>query len=133
MVNVNKHRLPKRDLEKLFEQLNLTLAKLDKNSAGAFLEEILGYEERLTVAKRLASIVLLAEGYSQYKTAKLLKLSPTTVEGIATRLEQGNYRGTIAILGKSKKNYFLILEALDSILHLGGALPHYNGLDRYRF
>lgn len=132
MVRVNRHSLPKKELSRLFVQLDTTLGKLNKNDTSAFLSEILGAEERLTIAKRLATVVLLIEGYSQYKTAMLLKLSPTTTERIATKIEDGVFDETIRILGKNKNDYFAILNALDSILHLGGILPHYNGLDRYR-
>lgn len=97
-----------------------------------FLNELLGHEERLTLTKRLAAIVLLLEGYSEYKTAKLLKLSPTTTNNIASKIRLGQYQDTIKILGKSKKDYFVILRVIDNILHLGGILPHRNGLDRYR-
>ena len=133
MVRVNKNLLPPKDLERLFTQLGDTLAKLDKSTAKVFLSEILGYEQRITVAKRLAAIVLLVEGYSEYKTAKLLKLSPTTTKKIATKITNGGFAGVLKILGKNKKDYFKILDTLDNILHLGGILPHYNGMDRYRF
>jgi uncharacterized protein YerC len=132
MVRVNKNLLPAKDLNKLYRQFDVTLAKLDTHAASAFMSELLGPEERITIAKRLAAVVLLVEGYSEYKTAKLLKLSPTTTEKIATKVKLGKYQGLLKILGKSKKDYFKFLETLDNILHLGGILPHYNGLDRYR-
>lgn len=133
MVNINKNLLPKKDLNKLFLQLEVTIGKQNVPNTKVLINELLGYEERLTLAKRLAALVLLLEGYSQYKTAKLLKLSPTTTEKISTDMAAGRYNGTIKIIGGNKKNYFAILETLDSILHLGGVLPHYNGIDRYRF
>lgn len=132
MVRVNRNELQQNDLKRLFTQLDTTLARLDRTATTHFLSEVLGYEERLTVAKRLAAIVLLVEGYSQYKTAQLLKLSPSTTEKIAETIERGGFDHTLKILGKNKQEYFAVLKALDSILHLGGILPHYNGLDRYR-
>ena len=68
----------------------------------------------------------------EFETAKLLKLSPATTQKIKRQLEEGQNDQTILILGKNKKDYFVILETLDSILHLGGILPHYNGIDRYK-
>ncbi len=131
MVRINKNVLPEKDLDKLFNQLNNTLGKFDKNASGVFLTEMLGFEERMTIAKRLAAVILLVENYSEYKTAKLLKLSPSTTQSIATKIKLGRYEGTLQLLGKSKKDYFAFLNTLDKILHLGGILPHYNGLDRY--
>ena len=132
MVRVNRHQLSDQNLDQLHLQLARTLSRLDNIKTGIFLNELLGPEERLTFAKRLASVILLLEDFSQYKTAKLLKLSPSTVEKVARKIAAGQYDGLIKILGKDKKEYFTILESLDSILHLGGLLPHYNGLDRYR-
>lgn len=127
MVRLNKNILSTTQRQQLLSQFKQSL-----NTHGAsIISELLGEEEQLMVAKRLSAIVLLCEGFSMYKISQVLKLSPTTVEKIAARLEQGEYEQTLAIFSKSKKSYFSILETLDSVLHLGGVLPHYNGLERY--
>ena len=132
MVRLNKHHLHEAQQQKLFTQLSTTLGKLSSDKTGLLLSELLGTEERIMLAKRLAALILLTENKSMYKTAKLLKLSPATTQKIKRQLEEGQYDQTISILGKNKKDYFVILETLDSILHLGGILPHYNGIDRYK-
>ncbi len=132
MVRVNRHQLPKNELDALLQQFDTTLSKLDRKTTSIFLSEIFGREERLTFAKRLAAIVLIHEGFSEYKTARLLKLSPSTTGTIALRIEQEKYKGTIAALRKNKKNYGAILDTIDTVLHLGGILPHRTGMDRYR-
>ncbi len=42
------------------------------------------------------------------------------------------YKETIILLQKNKRDYLAILDTIDSILHLGGILPHRVGLDRYK-
>ena len=132
MVRLNKNELEAEQLEALSAQLYKSVGKLNMTNSRDFIRELLGYEERVMLAKRLAAIVLLLEGNSPYKVASLLKLSESTVATYAKRIEEGLYDDLIRILGKSKKDYFAFLDVLDSILHLGGILPHYNGLDRYR-
>jgi len=132
MVRINRNELSKKDLDALLQQFDTLLGKLDKTATNVFLNEILGREERVMFAKRLATIILLHEGYSEYKVSRVLKLSPTTTGKVASAIERGAYTGTITILRKNKKNYLSILKTIDSILHLGGILPHRTGLDRYR-
>ncbi len=132
MVNVNRNTLKKDELERLIHRFDKTVSKMDCGQTTMFFDELLGQEERLTLAKRLAAIILLLEDYSEYKTAKLLKLSPTTTDKIARQINNGSFAGIISILGKSKNDYFAILKVIDDILHLGGVLPHRTGLDRYR-
>ncbi len=132
MVHLNRNRLSKKQLDLLFDQLNNTLSKFSSEDAGSFLSELLGYEERIMLAKRLAVIILLLEGKSLYRTAMILKISTATAEKVKTKIDCGKYDQIIASIGKNKKEYFSILETLDKILHLGGILPHRNGPDRYR-
>lgn len=132
MVRLNKNELEADQLEALSAQLYKTIGKLNVANSREFIHELLGFEEQVMLAKRLAAIVLLLEGNSPYKIASLLQLSQSTVATYSKRIEEGLYDDLIRILGKSKKDYFAFLDVLDSILHLGGILPHYNGLDRYR-
>ncbi len=132
MVHLNQNNLSKKQLDDLFTQLSSTIAPADQQRAGCILTELLGIEERIMIAKRLAAVGLLAEGASQYKIGNLLKLSQSTIAHINEKLESGQYNVTLKNVSKTKKDYFTFLNTLDNILHLGGILPHYNGLDRYR-
>jgi len=132
MVHLNNNNLNKRQLSDLFIQLASTIAPKDSQRANDTLTELLGTEERIMIAKRLAVVVLLIEGASQYKIGNLLKLSQSTIAHISEKLADGHYKVTLNNISKTKKDYFAFLNTLDSILHLGGILPHYNGLDRYR-
>ncbi len=132
MVRLNKNKLSPQQLEGLFQQFNKTLGRLSDQKTGDFISELLGKEERIMLAKRLAIIILLLENKSLYQIGNILKISPTTAEKIKYKLDAGEFQHIVTFLGKDKKEYFSILETLDSILHLGGILPHYNGLDRYK-
>ena len=98
----------------------------------SILQEVLGEEEQVMLAKRLAVIVLLLEQKSLYSIAHSLKLSPATAQRIKENFDTGQYHTIVKQLQTSKRNYYMILEMLDSILHVGGILPHYNGPDRSR-
>ena len=132
MVHLNHNKLSKKQLDNLFSQLATTVAPKNETEATTILTELLGTEERIMVAKRLATVVLLTEGMSQYKIGNLLKLSQSTIANIAKKLQAGHYEGTLRKVSKTKKDYLAFLDTLDKILHLGGTLPHYNGLERYR-
>jgi len=132
MVRLTSDQLPASQLQELFRQLSHTLAKRSEKHTEHFLSELLGAEEQIMLAKRLAVIVLLIEGHSLYRISKLLKVSPTTAEKIKLNLEAYKYEHLVISLGKNKREYFSLLKTLDDILHLGGLLPHYNGPERYR-
>ncbi|MDC1205523.1 hypothetical protein N8083_01605 [Candidatus Pacebacteria bacterium] len=132
MVRLNKTPLTTEQIDKLFFQLAKVLSPRQEIRVTAVLNEILGREERIMIAKRLATIVLLSENLSSYKISRILKLSESTVATISKNLIRGEYKTILQTLGKNKKNYFAVLETIDNILHLGGVLPHYNGLDRDR-
>jgi uncharacterized protein YerC len=132
MVRLNKNLLTDQQFEQLFIQFIRIVDPKKSAPVGGVLREILGKEERIMIAKRLATIVLLLEGKSLYSIAHTLKISPTTAEKIKRHLDDGSYTTILSRLSKSKRNYFAILDTIDSILHLGGILPHYNGLDRYK-
>ena len=132
MVHLNRHKLSGTQQKALFSQLNQTLTKLSKEEPFGFLSELLGKEEQIMIAKRLAIVVLLIEEKSLYSISRTVKVSPSTAGNIKRRLDSGHYTQLVAALCRNKKDYFAILDTLDNILHLGGILPHYNGLDRYR-
>jgi len=133
MVRLNRHTLTQRQQADLLAQLADTISPQDPATAQRIVRELCGHEEQIMLAKRLAAVVLLVEGISMYKAAQLLRLSQSTVEHIARKLERGHFAHTLAQVSKTQQQYQSFLDTLDAILHLGGLLPHYSGLDRYRF
>ncbi len=133
MVRLATEELTRLQLEQLFSQLDSALGRLDTHSVHLFIGELLGPEEQIMIAKRLAAVILLHEGNSLYKTSQVLKISTSTAQKISAGLKLGKYDETITLLGKNKKNYLAILDTLDNILHLGGLLPRRYGNDRYKY
>ncbi len=133
MVRLNKNCLDRKQINDLFLQLAKVVAPSDSAKANLVLSELLGTEERIMLAKRLAAVILLAEGTSRYKVSLILKLSQSTVDTIYKKIEQKQFDTVLKKVACTKKDYFAFLDTLDSILHLGGILPHYNGLDRYKW
>lgn len=132
MTNVSKQPMSTAELERLFNQLNTVINSLNLTSTNRFLTELLGHEERIMLAKRFAIIIMLNESYSIYQIANRLKVSTSTVTAIQTKLTSGSYDQLLSILSKDRSVYADIWKTLDTILHLGGVLPHYVGLDRYK-
>jgi uncharacterized protein YerC len=130
MVRLNKNQLTSKQFNDLFVQLNKTLSTLSAPETNLFLSDLLGTEEKIMLAKRLGIIVLLLEDYSLYKISRLLKVSPATAKKLKEELDNGKLKNLINVLNKNKRDYFTILNTIDSILHLGGILPHYNGPQR---
>jgi uncharacterized protein YerC len=133
MARINKTVLTAGHFDLLLKQCAQAIAPANSKQAKLVLTELLGYEEQVMVAKRMAAIVLLAEGMSNYKIGTSLKLSQSTVATIQRKLKSGEYQTLIKSLERDKQDYWKLLDTLDSLLHLGGILPHYNGLDRYKF
>lgn len=125
MTNVSKRHLSKRALERLFGELNAVAAKLNESATNDFFHDLLGAEERVMLAKRLAIIVMVAESYSTYRIADKLKVSTSTVDRIKITYERGGYNRLLRLVRSSDRTYLDLWVTLDSILHLGGALPHY--------
>lgn len=131
MVRLNSNQLSSQQIERLWLQLAEMAAPKSSTHTAKILREILGHEERIMVAKRLAAAVLLVEGLTPYRIADELKLSQATIHAIREKVEAGGFSTSLQYISKTKKDYFSFLDTLDKILHLGGLLPHYNGIDRY--
>lgn len=125
MVRLNRNELEKTQLNELLGELSKTISHLSSGHTDMFLSEILGIEERIMIAKRLAIIVLLLEEYSLYEIGNLLKVSPMTARSLKQKLDRGELDSVVKEISKNRKTYLDLLTTLDSILHLGGILPHY--------
>jgi uncharacterized protein YerC len=125
MVHISKNVLSEKQLKGLFQQLHAVLGKLKAEEIGSFLDCFLGPEEKIVLAKRLAAIIMLAHYQSTHKVVNTLHISSSTADLIRRRLAEGTYDPLLRTLREKKKRYIEVLETIDSILHLGGLLPHY--------
>ncbi|MBI2443321.1 MAG: helix-turn-helix domain-containing protein [Candidatus Levybacteria bacterium] len=78
--HVSRFKLKKHDEEQLIRSLDVVLTKLSKEEElSGFLSSLLSPTERLMLAKRLAIIVLLKEGFSQVDISRALHITRETV------------------------------------------------------
>lgn len=125
MVRLNKTSLNNTQLEKLFRQFSATLGNASESQVDQLISGLLGYEEKIMIAKRLGAILLLEQGCRPYTISQILKMSPTTVGKIQTELLAGNYESSLQVIKKDSRSYQKILLTLDSVLTAGGIMPHY--------
>jgi hypothetical protein len=125
MVRINKHTLSGEKTDKLLAELQKTFGRASDQQTGHLLSSLLGYEEHIMVAKRLGVLLLLQQNYKPYTISHTLKLSPTTVTKIQTQLLAGHYDASLKIIKKDEKAYRATLQVVDSILTVGGIMPHY--------
>ncbi|HMO78297.1 MAG TPA: Trp family transcriptional regulator [Candidatus Paceibacterota bacterium] len=125
MARVSKDKLSNDLLHNLFKQLSQSLSKLPVEKINTQLYELLGPEERIVIAKRLAAIIMLHEGHTLYRVAKTLKISTATAKKLYCGLQQKSYDNLISSLKKKKRQYGSILNLIDSMLTFGGIMPYY--------
>ncbi|OGC62388.1 hypothetical protein A2890_03030 [candidate division WWE3 bacterium RIFCSPLOWO2_01_FULL_53_14] len=86
----------KKEIEKeITANLGWVFSQLKSEPAAKdFLDDFLTDEERLMLAKRLAVIYLLKEGYSYNKISEALKITPVTIGKIRLISKSGKTRTT---------------------------------------
>lgn len=83
MPHVSKFKLSKKSEEQLKRTLDLIFSKLTKeHETRSFLTSLLSPTEKLMLAKRLAIIILLNEGFSQTEIAGALHVTRETVSRV---------------------------------------------------
>lgn len=132
MVRLNKNELPAEQLENLFKQLSALLSGSSSKNVDILLLKLLGPEERIMLAKRMAVAVLLEKGYSHNSIADILHLSTTTIANIESRWGKGGAKSIVSVLKENKSSFEDITELIEFILSFGGIMPSRAGLDRYR-
>ena len=127
MVRVTKDELSQKQLRKLDEQLAETLTNFSTDEAVAFLQCLLGQEERTVMIKRYAALLLLQKGHGVNSVAESLHMSNSTVSVLRKDMHEGKYAFITNIFVDANTSLDLktILEGVENILSLGGRLPMY--------
>jgi Trp repressor protein len=125
MTNVSRNPLPANKQDQLFSELSKVMSHLSSKDTKFFLSELLGNEEQIMLAKRFAAIVLLERQYSLYKISSVLHLSSATVAKLNNQRISGHYKNITRWLKQDTSQAKEFFELLDSVLTLGGLLPHY--------
>ncbi len=119
MTHVSKHKLGDAEQAKLFEQMYSLFARLDSKNAPFVMSELLGNEEKIMLAKRLAAILLITRGDSAYRVWTLLKISPSTADRIRLDCERGRYRTLQKFFVRNKKDLEQMVSSFLKIIHFG--------------
>lgn len=131
MVNVSSKKLQKDTLKRLQNRFADSITKVTKRQdATVFLEELLGEEEQLMLAKRLATIYMLSENISAYRIAQVLGLSTSTVNRMRRIFDTQGYT-TIVANYQNKKNHAQFWMDIEVLLQLG--MPSRAGSDRWKW
>ena len=111
MPRVSPRPLKKEIEKEITANLGWTFSQLKSEPvAKDFLEDFLTDEERLMLAKRLAVVYLLKEGFSYGKISEALKITPVTI-------------GKIRLISKSgKPRTTEIFSRMEKLRSLNGAL-----------
>ncbi len=130
MTNISKSPLTTKQEKELFDQLGILFSDRSASTAQGLFNDLLGPEEKIMLAKRLAIIILLYKRQSLYFIAQHLHVSPATVARQLNLLKQNQYEHIIQTLAKPTPSIIKVIQAIDDILHLGGILPHYGETHR---
>jgi len=91
MPQVSRKKLDKSIHKKIFQQFSRLNSNLNKKKSSVFLSTLLTETEQTMLAKRLACVLMLHEGYSQYVVEKTLGLSSSTVARVSVAVDFGRY------------------------------------------
>ncbi len=119
MTNISKRQLKPEHLDKLFTQLSNVSLLLTEDTASDFFDDLLGTEEKVMLAKRLAAIAMFIEGNSSYRVWQLLKISPATAGKIRLNYKSGKYAKIEGVLRLNKDTYVQFWKTLEIILQAG--------------
>ena len=107
MPRVSPRPLKKEIEKEITENLMWVFSQLKSEPAAKdFLDDFLTDEERLMLAKRLAVIYLLKEGFSYGKISEALKITPVTIGKIRLISKSGKTR-TAEIFNRTRKQLSL--------------------------
>jgi len=131
MVNVSKRPLNQKLESRLYSQLSNLIAKANKKTSAFVIEDLLTDAERIMLAKRFATILMLSESCPKQTIAELLKMSRTTVVKIEKDYKRGEYTSVLRVVhthAKSEKDE--VFRTIEVILRLG--MPP-RGKDRWKW
>ncbi len=103
--HISKHKPEQKVIDNVYSTLldNLTTKGTSKDRT-LVAAELLTNTEKIMLAKRLAIICMLGEGFSFEDIQETLRVSPSTVGRIWAAMQKGLFDQTIRILKKNKVN-----------------------------
>lgn len=130
MTNISKRELDTETSEKLFSQFSLLFANADQKQIAHLFEALFTDAEKVMFIKRIASVFLIAEGYSQYAIAQRLNMSEATVRNLVRQAKVGKFDAIISVTRKRSFDKVRFWETVEVLLR--GGLPPM-GKQRWRW
>ena len=129
MTHTSKKILTKKAEQQLTDQFAKLFSGKNYTRTAALFSDVLTPAEQTMLAKRVAIVLLLTEGQSTYRIAKLLLVSDSTVREMKLKLHAGHYQHLTQVY---KGSAFSSKEFLDILeLVLSGGLPS-RGKNRWK-
>jgi len=111
MPHISKKSLDKKFVNKLYSEL---LQIIEKSAENKLLEKVTGElltrTEKIMLAKRLASVVMLSKDVPHHVIVETLNVSPSTVARISLSFEIGEYKHLLRQLQEDNDDVFDLLE-----------------------
>ena len=117
MSHVASKPLPKEVQKEIADQLVRLLVKNGSRSA-TVLTELLTETEQLMLSKRLAAIMLLAQGFSYFRISQTLFMSTSTLKRLHQQLIGGDFENLEALV-RARKNREALYEMIGNIIRAG--------------
>jgi uncharacterized protein YerC len=134
MPHISRHVPEKKVADEIYAALleHLTQKGSTRDRVRLF-EELFTHVEHVMLAKRLAIICMLGEGYSFDNIQETLRVSPSTVGRIWKAMQKGKFNETARIVKKNKFSGKL-LKVLDSLVFVPRPVhaPRWDFVDKYR-
>jgi|SRR3989344_7205491 len=129
MTHVSHRKLDDDHIKALYKEFLRSLERcFDDEKGFLVLNQFLTRTEREMFSKRFAVIAMLEKKVPIFVIAKVLKMSPVTIETMSVKYEAGRYEWILkAALGKKD-----IWEIIESIITVGGIMPPRVGGKRWK-
>jgi Trp operon repressor len=121
MTHISKRALSPKVTAQLFAQLAKLVSVARKADADGVLAGLLSPAERIMLAKRFATVIMLNEELPQSTIATRLDLSRSTVAHIAQQHQEGRYDSLLGVFFASKRRREETWKLIETISR--GGLP----------
>jgi len=129
MPHVSRQKSDEKILNNLFAELVKILSPHNTKDASKILNDLLTYTEKIMLAKRLAAIMMIAEGHSMYEIAAKLHISTSTVKRLHSNKQNAEYFQLLSVLRKRREEKERFWEIVETVSRLG--MPSM-GKDRWK-
>ncbi len=118
MAQVGKQELRSLTRKAIAQQMNQALFAADRSLSRELFDELITDVEQLMFAKRLATILMLADEQSYYRVQQSLGVSPSTSKRLHGLLIRGAFPSIERLLEDKRKRAELI-QSVEQILQAG--------------